>query len=102
MTPGCHRRPQVDRTRPDAGTGARDPDGAVDDQMHFFVFEPGAAGESPGTVDNHPDPEALAGVIGDRGQLAVLDDDVLRDMFVEADVRVAGPLDLRRVEGGFR
>ena len=102
MTPRCNRRPQINRRRPDAGTGPRDPDGAVHDQMDFRLIKPGAAGESPGTVDDHPDPEALAGVIGDRGQLAVLDDDVLRDMFVEADVRIARPLDLRRVEGGFR
>src|SRR2546427_6054560 len=101
VPPGRDRRPQIDRRRWHAGAGPRNPDGTVDDLLDFGFVEPGAAGESPGAVDDYPDAEALAGVVGDRGQLAVLDDDVLRDVFVEAHVRVARSLDLSRVERGF-
>src|ERR1700681_165970 len=102
VTPGGDRRSQIDRRRSNAGAGPCDPDGAVDHKLDFGLVEPRAAGESPGAVDDHADAKALAGVVGDRGQLAVLDDDVLRDVFVDADIRVARPLDLGRVERGLR
>ena len=40
------------------------------------------------------------GTVGERDN--VLDDDVLRDVFVESDVRIARPLDLGRIERGLR
>jgi len=39
VTPGRNGRPQIDRSRPDAGTGARDTDGAVRDLFDFgFIY----------------------------------------------------------------